>query len=103
MLEAAFEFVADGGGLDVPAAGERDAGVVELGGGRRVAADVIDHRVGLSGLLGKGVQVARAQPLCLIHAANEDSFHRAAKIVKDAYVIGERPGETETVLARITG
>ena len=77
--------------------------VIELGGGRRVAADVIDHRVGLSGLLGKGVQVARAQPLCLIHAADEDSFHRAAKIVKDAYVIGERPGETETVLARITG
>lgn len=28
-----FEFVADGGGLDVPAAGEGDAGVVELGGG----------------------------------------------------------------------
>ena len=34
----------------------RDLGlaVIELGGGRRVAADRIDHRVGLSALLGKG-------------------------------------------------
>ena len=77
--------------------------VIELGGGRRVAADVIDHRVGLSELLGKGALVDRAQPLCLVHAADEDSFNRAADIVKGAYVIGERGGESAAVLARITG
>ena len=77
--------------------------VIELGGGRRVASDVIDHRVGLSGLLGKGAMAGRAQPLCLVHAADEDSFKRAAEIIKSAYVIGERGGESATVLARIAG
>jgi thymidine phosphorylase len=77
--------------------------VIELGGGRRVAADSIDHRVGLSQLLGKGARVDRTQPLCLIHAADEAGFNKAADIVKSAYVIGERGGEQATVLARIAG
>jgi len=77
--------------------------VIELGGGRRVASDTIDHRVGLSGLLGKGAQADGSQPLCLVHAADEDSYMRAAGLVKSAYVLGERGGESATVLARITG
>ena len=76
--------------------------VIELGGGRRVASDVIDHRVGLSELLGKGARVEAGTPLCLIHAADESAFERAANIVKKAYVIGEVPGESATVLARVT-
>jgi thymidine phosphorylase len=75
--------------------------VIELGGGRRVASDAIDHRVGLSALLGKGARVARGQPLCLVHAADEAAFIRAAGIVESAYVLGEAPGESSTVLARI--
>ena len=75
--------------------------VIELGGGRRVASDAIDHRVGLSRLLGKGAEAGDA-PLCLVHAADEDGFQRAAEIVKSAYVLGER-GESATVLARIAG
>ena len=82
---------------------ELGVGVIELGGGRRVASDAIDHRVGLSQLLGKGARADRAQPLCLVHAADEDSFSRAAEIVRAAYVLGERGGESATVLARITG
>ena len=77
--------------------------VIELGGGRRVASDAIDHRVGLAQLLGKGARVDRTQPLCLVHAATEDSFKRAAEIIKSAYVIGPSAGESATVLARITG
>ena len=76
--------------------------VIELGGGRRVASDLIDHRVGLSSLLGKGAAVDGATPLCLVHAADEASFEMAANIVKKAYVIGEAPGESTTVLARVT-
>ena len=75
--------------------------VIELGGGRRVASDRIDHRVGLSGLLGKGARAGRDAPLCLIHATDEDAFAKAAKIVKDAYVVGGPPGGTSTVLARV--
>ena len=77
--------------------------VIELGGGRRVAADAIDHRVGLSQILGKGARADRATPLCLVHAADEASFERAAVLVKSAYIPGDRPGESATVLARITG
>jgi thymidine phosphorylase len=75
--------------------------VIELGGGRRAASDRIDHRVGLSALLGKGMAVERGAPLCLIHAADEASCARAFSIVKNAYALGEAPGESATVLARI--
>jgi len=75
--------------------------VIELGGGRRVATDRIDHRVGLSDLLGKGGRAGQETPLCLIHAADEAGFAKAAEIVKSAYGLGEPPGGTATVLARV--
>ena len=81
----------------------RDLGlaVIELGGGRRTASDVIDHRVGLSQLLGKNFIADANTPLCLIHAADEAGFARAAAIVKSAYTIGGGVAETPPVLARI--
>ena len=81
----------------------RDLGiaVIELGGGRRIASDKIDHRVGLDRLLGKGFRADFETPLCLVHAADEASFERAAAIVKGAYTVGERPQPSMTVLARI--
>ncbi|MFN4141910.1 thymidine phosphorylase [Aestuariivirga sp.] len=93
---------ADAEGL-VTAIRTRELGlaVIELGGGRRVASDRIDHRVGLSSLLGKGAAVERGAPLCLVHAADEASCAKAAAIVKNAYVVGEAPGKSATVLARI--
>ena len=39
--------------------------VIELGGGRRVAADKIDHAVGLTALAGKGDAVRRVKTACL--------------------------------------
>ena len=83
----------------------RDLGlvVIELGGGRRVAADKIDHRVGLAGLLGKGDVVDGKTPLCVIHAVDEDGFAKAAAIVKNAYVIGGKPAMTPVVIERIAG
>ena len=76
--------------------------VIELGGGRRVASDGIDHRVGLSDLIGKGDRVSRGQPLCMIHAADDAAFVRAAEIVKGAYALGAGPSATPAILARIT-
>jgi thymidine phosphorylase len=75
--------------------------VIELGGGRRVATDKIDHRVGLSNLLGKGFRADFENPLCMIHAADDASFEKAAAIVKSAYLIGDAPADSPTVLARI--
>jgi thymidine phosphorylase len=81
----------------------RDLGVavIELGGGRRVAADRIDHAVGLSQLAGKGMDVGRERPLALVHGRDEDSFARAAQMVKRAYRLGEEPGATPEIIARI--
>ena len=76
--------------------------VIELGGGRRVAADRIDHRVGLSALLGKGDRAERSTPLCLVHAADEAGFAKAAAMVKSAYAVGDQPARSATVLARVT-
>lgn len=82
----------------------RDLGVavIELGGGRRVASDTIDHRVGLDNLLGKGFAADRNNPLAIVHAADEASFARAAALVKSAYSVGDTAGESGTILARIS-
>lgn len=51
----------------------RDIGllVIELGGGRRQAADRVDHRVGLSGILAVGEPVRAGEPMAMVHAADE--------------------------------
>ncbi len=94
---------ADGEGV-VTAIRTRDLGVavIELGGGRRVASDRIDHSVGLDHLLGKGFRASKSNPLAIIHAADEASFARAAALVKNAYSVGDTAGESGTVLARIS-
>jgi thymidine phosphorylase len=75
--------------------------VIELGGGRRVASDRIDHAVGLTQLAGKGLEVSRDVPLALIHARDDDSFDRAAQIVKSAYHLGPASRKAKPVIARI--
>ncbi len=76
--------------------------VIELGGGRLRADDKIDHAVGLRNMLGKNFRADMNTPLCMIHAADEQSFERAAKIVRSAYTIGDVVKETPPVIERIT-
>lgn len=80
---------------------ELGVAVIELGGGRRVAADVIDHAVGLDQLLGKGAKVDRGQPLCIVHAQTNAAFETAAAIVREAYVIGDAGASGANVVERI--
>ena len=75
--------------------------VIELGGGRRVASDRIDHAVGLTGLAGKGKAVAKGEPLAMIHARDAASFERAAAIVQKAYTLGAMPRKTPAIVERI--
>jgi thymidine phosphorylase len=75
--------------------------VIELGGGRRVASDKIDHAVGLTELAGRSVSVGRDRPLALIHARDEASFVRAAEMVRGSYRLGEAPPVSSPVLTRI--
>jgi thymidine phosphorylase len=75
--------------------------VIELGGGRRVAADKIDHAVGLTALAGKAAAVDKSKPLAIIHARDEASFERAQKIIRGAYVLGKPKRATPCVIERI--
>jgi thymidine phosphorylase len=76
--------------------------VIELGGGRVVASDTIDHAVGLTHLAGKGDMVDAQLPLCFIHAQDEDAFRRAEIIIQAAYHVGEEPLVGPTIIDRIS-
>ena len=85
-------------------AATRDIGmaVIDLGGGRRLASDTIDHRVGFSGLKPLGTTVAKGEVIATVHAADEDSGARAAQAISAAYRIGEGDvEETPVILKRI--
>ena len=81
----------------------RDLGlaVIELGGGRRVASDIIDHSVGLTNLLGKNFRSDFEIPLCMVHARDEGSFNRAARIIQNAYKVGEGANSLPPILQRV--
>ncbi|MAU97211.1 MAG: thymidine phosphorylase [Fulvimarina sp.] len=77
--------------------------VVELGGGRRLPEDAIDHAVGLTGLAEIGQELAPGEPLAMIHARDVAGFERAAERVRAAYRLGvAAPAETSSVLSRIS-
>ncbi|TDR90141.1 thymidine phosphorylase [Enterovirga rhinocerotis] len=65
--------------------------VVALGGGRVRAADPIDHAVGLVRFAGIGAEIEEDTPLAIVHAGSDDAAERAARAVRAAYSIGERP------------
>lgn len=87
-------------GVDARAVG---VAVVELGGGRKAAADVIDPAVGLTELAGIGHTVDADAPLALVHARNEAQVAKATEAVRAAYRIGapvdvpERPAVVERI------
>ena len=76
--------------------------VVGLGGGRRVETDRVDPAVGLTEMIGLGAAVTRGDPLCVLHAANEDDAVEAAKAVQAAITIGEAVTPGPLVIEGIT-
>jgi thymidine phosphorylase len=93
-------FADDGGfitAIDTKAVG---TAVVALGGGRQGAEDSINPAVGVSGLQGLGVKVDSGIPLAVIHAAHEDSWEHAAKLLKSGFRIGRTPVEALPVIHR---
>ena len=76
--------------------------VVALGGGRKVETDRVNPAVGLSDVVGLGTQVQRGDPLCVLHAADEDSAMEAAVAVQNAISIGEAGAHGPLILEGIT-
>lgn len=76
--------------------------VVGLGGGRRVETDRVDPSVGFAEMVGLGDQVSRGDPLCVLHAADEDAAVEAAKAVQRAITIGEEVTLGPLILEGVT-
>jgi len=89
----------------VAAHATRDIGVVviELGGGRRMASDPIDHRVGLTQVLAPGAQVRRGDPLAWVHAADAESAHRAIQTLQRHIVVADAAPAASPVLIEHLG
>ncbi|WP_117192993.1 thymidine phosphorylase [Rhizobium terrae] len=77
--------------------------VVELGGGRKRAADTIDHRVGIGGLLPLGTRVEEGEPIAIVHAADREGAERVAAEIERAYTIAEAPPSPAPVILRRIG
>ncbi|QDL94149.1 thymidine phosphorylase (plasmid) [Paroceanicella profunda] len=77
--------------------------VVELGGGRRKRADVIDPAVGFDRLLGLGLRADAETPIARVHAASEAAADAAAARLAAAYTLSERPEpEADLIKERIS-
>ena len=72
--------------------------VVELGGGRRVSTDTIDHAVGLDWVLGIGLSADKETPLCRIHARRPEDADRAEARLLEAFKIGPSLVATDTLI-----
>ena len=64
---------------------------LRLGAGRARAEDAVDPAVGVSGLVKIGEPVVRGQPLCIVHANDDDRLSEALATLARAIVIGDVP------------
>ena len=77
--------------------------VIELGGGRRRVEDAVDPAVGFDEIVPLGQIVSAADPLAVVHAADEASAEAAAELLQKAFEIGETEVEPSPVIhQRIT-
>ena len=76
--------------------------VVGLGGGRKVETDRVNPAVGLAEMAGLGTYVQRGDPLCVLHAADEDSAMQAAVDVQHAITIGGAVPRGPLILEGVT-
>ena len=56
--------------------------VVELGGGRTVPSDTIDHAVGLNGLAFLGQELSAGDSFCTVHARGDEDAQRAEERIR---------------------
>lgn len=81
----------------------RDIGlvVVQLGGGRRMASDQLDYRVGISNLPCLGQQYSKGDELCTIHAASDEAANQAEISIRKAILFGKTPNTAPSVLQQV--
>ena len=86
-------------GVDARALG---VAVVEMGGGRRLREDKVDHRVGLVDFVPVGTSMNAGDTLCFVHANTQEQVERAQENVLQAVEISsEKTGAVEPLIERI--
>lgn len=82
-------------GMDARAIG---IGIVELGGGRKVPTDAVDHAVGLTDVAGIGDEVdPKGRPLAVVHAQSEGEAQKMADLIKSVVTIADTEFDDETL------
>lgn len=88
------------GGMNVR---EFGIAVMELGGGRRHAKDIIDPAVGLTNIAGLGMRTSPRAPIATIHARSEAAAERAeARLLKAIQIWDDPPEILPPVRGRVT-
>lgn len=77
--------------------------IIELGGGRRVASDRIDVRVGFSAIRPLGRGVCEGEPLAIVHAASEADAERAIAAYQAALRIAPEAQPESPLIAGVVG
>lgn len=75
--------------------------LVDLGAGRRILTDKIDHRVGMETHVSIGDEVQKGQPLVTIHARDEATYLTAARKLKKAFVISHEKAHADTLISEV--
>ena len=65
--------------------------IIELGGGRKQAIDMLDHSVGLDQFLQIGEKVEQGDPLLRIHSSNYRDMERAKNLLLEAFKFSKNP------------
>jgi thymidine phosphorylase len=91
----------DAGWVDQIDTRELGMAVVELGGGRMRAEDGIDNTVGLSEIVELGTKLDKGEPLCRIHARNEEEARRAKERVVKAVTLSDSQVSGQPVIYEV--
>lgn len=87
-------------GMDTRAIG---LAIIELGGGRRVASDTIDPRVGFSACVPLGERHRVGEPLAMVHAADARTAEAGARAYQQAMQWGDAPPAARPVMIERIG
>ena len=77
--------------------------MVGLGAGRKLASDLLDQDVGLTGMVHIGDAISEGEPLCILHCRSQADFDTAARAITAAIAIGStKPDRRPVITGRLS-
>ena len=92
-----------GGWVRAMATREVGLACIELGGGRRIASDAIDPRVGFTQVAAPGDRIEAGGVLATVHAASESDAEAAIRSLEQVFTLSEEQPEPAPVLVARVG